>query len=247
MTRYAMVINVQRCVGCHACEVACRAEWGVPDNDHRTWVKPTYPTALKRGGGLFELVAAFYVGQCNHCEHPTCVEACPTGATYKREDGIVVVDHELCIGCGYCVEACPYGARYVHPTLKKVDKCDFCAPRLEKGLQPACVETCITGAKVFGDLDDPTSEVYKLVFEEGARGITSDEVNLGPNVYYVGDDKKVDLIINKFPPRKPKLPTPASLWEKVLKPLIGLGVIGSFVGASVAYFVQLFKGEEKFE
>ena len=164
MARYAMVIKTERCVGCQSCTVACKSEWNVPNGFARTRVPETGTR-----GTFPNLSARFHVEQCNHCDRPTCVPACPSGATYQAEDGTVRIDRALCIGCGACVAACPYGARYIDPGAGKADKCDFCAPRREQGLLPACVLTCPGEAKVFGDLEDSSSDVYRLVYREGAR------------------------------------------------------------------------------
>ena len=164
MPRYAMVIDQERCVGCQACTVACKSEWDVPSGGARTRVRQTGVT-----GTFPKLDSSFYVSQCNHCDRPSCVPACPTGATYQDQSGVVRVNRELCIGCGPCVAACPYGARYIDEKAGRVDKCDFCSSRLEKGLEPACVATCPARAKVFGNLEDSSSNVFKLVYRDGAR------------------------------------------------------------------------------
>jgi tetrathionate reductase subunit B len=240
--RYAMVTDVDACVGCKACTVACNAEWSVPDGYARTHVHAT-PVA-----GVFpHLTSAFYPAQCNHCDHPPCVEACPTGATFQTDDGIVKVDHELCIGCGYCVEACPYDARYLDPVTSKIDKCDFCADRLERGAEPACVTTCTAHAKHFGDLEDRHSEVFRLVYAEGARRMETRTVAVGPNVYYKGKPEQLDLILGSFPPRTPRLLEAGAAWMKAVKPLVLAAVGATFLGQAVAFFFQLQKGEHDFE
>ena len=107
---------------------------------------------------------AFFVPKlCNHCTHPACVQVCPTGATYKTKDGVVLIDHEYCIGCRYCVQACPYGARYFNEEKGVSDKCTWCYHRITKGLQPACVEVCPVGARVFGDLNDKQSPISLFI------------------------------------------------------------------------------------
>ncbi|ABP49989.1 4Fe-4S dicluster domain-containing protein [Pyrobaculum arsenaticum] len=153
--RWAMYIDVNKCYGCYACMVACAAENNVPVGVFRTWIE----RHVTKGGTVI-----FVPKQCNHCENAPCVKPCPTGATYKRvEDGLVLVNDELCIGCGACIQACPYGARFFNPVKGVVDKCTFCEHRIYQGKLPACVETCPTGARVFGDLNDPESPVSKII------------------------------------------------------------------------------------
>ncbi len=238
MTRYAMVTDLRKCVACHACTASCNAEWDVPAGHARTHVAMT-PVA----GTFPALVASPYVAQCNQCDHPPCVAPCPSGATYQDENGVVRVDRDVCIGCGFCVEACPYGARFVSPRTKKIEKCDFCAPRVARGEEPACVATCPSNAKFFGDLEDREGVVHRLVFHEGARRMESDSVSVGPNVYYLGRPEHLDLVQKTFAPREPELLAAGETWRRVLKPLV-LGAVGlTFVGQAVAFFTQLYKGE----
>lgn len=242
MTRYAMVTDLRKCVGCEACTVACNAEWGVPPGFARTHVRKTQVE-----GTFPNLRSAVQVAQCNQCDHPPCAEACPTGATSQGADGIVRVDKLVCIGCGFCVAACPYEARYIDPVTRKVDKCDFCLPRMERGETPVCVATCTAHAKYIGDLDDRESEVFRLVYAEGARRMETSGVAVGPNVYYLGKPETLDLVARAFPPRPPQLPTSGEFWRKAIRPLIVLAVGATFLGQAVAFFHQLAKGEEDFE
>ncbi len=180
--RYGMVIDVRRCIGCHACTVACKSEFDVPLGYNRAWVeyieKGKYPNAGR----------SFLPRLCNHCSEPPCVSVCPTDATYKREqDGIVAIDDGLCIGCKYCIQACPYDARFLNPVTKVADKCDFCIHRISKGLVPSCVNTCVGGARIFGDLADPDSNVSKLIAANPVT-VLRREMGTQPNVYYIGAD-----------------------------------------------------------
>ncbi len=225
--QWAMVIDISRCVGCHACTIACRAEWQVPVGNgyRRNWVLHLGPEKTPYGMAL-----TFYPGLCNHCDNPVCVDVCPadlvekefkdpkTGktitmqvkATYKHPfTGVVLIDKDRCLGCGSCVEACPYGARYLNEELDepKADKCTFCFDRVIRGEEPACVKTCIADARIFGDLSDPNSEVYKLVHEKGARRLVSKEVDIGPNVYWIGKEKDLYLLMKQAPRKR--------TWEEI--------------------------------
>jgi len=190
--RYAMVIDTFKCFDCKACMVACKVENNVPEGSWRNWVKHT--------GGLYGRRTQFQPGQCMQCDEPSCVEACPVGATYKQDNGLVVIDAAKCIGCGYCVTSCPYGARYRHPGNHLADKCDFCQHRLERGEEPACVETCPTKARVFGDLNDPLSKVSELVKNEKLVQVINPLINTKPLVYYAKGTLPLDW------PTEPTLP-----------------------------------------
>lgn len=180
--QYGMLIDLRRCTGCHACSVSCKAEFDVPLGVTRSWVeyveKGEYPNVSRH----------FLPRLCNHCRHPICVDVCPTGATWKRKkDGIVVIDPDICIGCKYCVLACPYDARFINPVTGAADKCDFCLHRVEKGLVPSCVNTCIGGARIFGDLNDPDSEISKMMAANPVS-VLRPEKGTEPNVYYIAAD-----------------------------------------------------------
>ncbi len=177
--QYAMVVDLRRCVGCQACTVACAMENGVPAGAHRTSVSD-YELVLSGRARKAVLPRL-----CNHCRDAACVRACPTGATYKRPDGIVVVDAEVCVGCGYCVQNCPYDARFLNRVTRVADKCTFCVHRVEAGLLPACVETCVGKARVFGNLADPSSKVAALLGEYPAATLKP-EMGTSPRVYYIG-------------------------------------------------------------
>lgn len=242
MARYAMVTDLTKCVGCKACTAACNAEWDVPPGQARTRVLPTGAV-----GAFPKLRSAFYVAQCNHCDEPPCVRPCPSGATYQGDDGIVKVNRQLCIGCGFCVEACPYEARYLNASTRKVDKCDFCAARLERNQQPACVTTCTAHAKYFGDLEDQAGDTFRRVYSGGARRIESGQVRVGPNVYYAGRRGEPQLVAELFPPREPRMPASGEWWARVVKPLALAMVGATFAGQAIAFFTQLTKGEKQLD
>lgn len=183
--RYAMVIDLRRCVGCQSCTVSCAMENRAPVGDFRTTVGEY---ALRDpGSGRGYIVSLPRL--CNHCEKPACIPVCPVRATTQRPDGIVVIDATKCLGCGFCVQACPYGARFLNHETRTADKCTFCAHRLAAGLLPACVENCVGGARQFGDVNNPQSLVHRLLREhEGTLAVLYPEKKTRPFVYYLGLD-----------------------------------------------------------
>ena len=142
---YGFVIDNRKCIGCHACSVACKSENEVPLGVYRTWVKYVETGAFPNNRRHFQ------VTRCNHCANPPCVRICPTAAMYQREDGIVEFDGRACIGCKACLQACPYDAIYVDPDTGTAAKCHYCAHRTEIGLEPACVVVCPETAIVSGE------------------------------------------------------------------------------------------------
>ena len=155
MSRFAIVTDLDRCVGCHACTVACKLEHGVPIGRYWNRVVRVGPTPKEGGSGNWPDVDMFFFNMsCQHCANPQCVEVCPTGASAKLENGIVRIDPEVCIGCQLCVAACPYGVRYLNEDKNVVEKCDLCADRVANGELPRCVSQCCGMARWFGDLDE---------------------------------------------------------------------------------------------
>jgi tetrathionate reductase subunit B len=177
--KYVMLADTLRCIDCKACVVACRAEWETPMGYTRDWVKQVEFEKEDGSPGVM-----LFPGRCQHCDDAPCIEACPSGAAYKREDGMVLQDDAICSGCELCVPACPYDARWLNPETNTISKCTYCQPRVDEGLQPACVQTCVGRALIFGDMNDPESEVSKLLKEKKWVKLTTDEVNIGPNHYY---------------------------------------------------------------
>jgi tetrathionate reductase subunit B len=226
--RWAMVMDLRRCIGCSACTVACKAENNVSLGRFRTVIQRktigTFPNVTKINLPIM----------CNHCEGndedkiPPCVKACPEypgerlsyetpdgkkiryrgGATYKRPDGLILIDAEKCIGCGKCIDACPYGVRSFNPFVQAgakpeeqaADKCDFCKHRIDNGIEPACVNTCQGRARIFGDLNDPDSKVSQLVKEHDlGKNVLLPEEGTKPQVFYIDPD---NLLKTAYKPRE---------------------------------------------
>lgn len=198
--RYGMVIDLKRCVGCNACTLACKQERGTPDEIH-------YARVVTQEVGTFPHTRrTFLPVLCNHCQDPPCERVCPTGATYVRPDGIVKIDNSKCIGCRACAVACPYLNRhFVRPGMLDRDgesdnpffaakngdfeegtmaKCDFCAHRVDQGLEPACVVTCPSEARIFGDLDEKDGRLQQLIRERDSWQLLP-EAETNPSVYYL--------------------------------------------------------------
>jgi Fe-S-cluster-containing dehydrogenase component/formate-dependent nitrite reductase membrane component NrfD len=182
VSRWAKVIDHTRCIGCHACTTACKSENEVPLSVTRTYVKyvdvGVYPQARR----------SFQVTRCNQCEDAPCVAACPTAAMHKRPDGIVDFDKSICIGCKACIAACPYDAIFINPEDKSAEKCNFCAHRLDVGLEPACVVVCPTQAILVGDMDDPLSAVSQIIHRD-AVAVRRPEKETHPKLFYKGADQ----------------------------------------------------------
>jgi Fe-S-cluster-containing dehydrogenase component/formate-dependent nitrite reductase membrane component NrfD len=177
--RYGFVIDQDRCIGCHACTVACKDEHKVPVGVFRTWVK------YIEKGSFPDTSRHFGVMRCNHCEQAPCIEICPTSALFKRDNGIVDFDNSRCIGCKSCMQACPYDALYIDPETSTAAKCNFCAHRVEVNLEPACVVVCPTQAIMTGDLDDPQSHVSRVI---ATQKVAARKPHKGtqPKLFYVG-------------------------------------------------------------
>jgi Fe-S-cluster-containing dehydrogenase component/formate-dependent nitrite reductase membrane component NrfD len=177
--RWVKVLDQTKCIGCHACTTACKSENAVPLGVTRTYVKSVEV-------GTFPLVRrSFQVTRCNQCSDAPCVAACPTQAMYRRPDGIVDFDKSICIGCKACMAACPYDAIFINPEDHSAEKCNFCAHRLDIGLEPACVTVCPTEAILVGDLHDPTSKVAQIVQRQPVA-VRRPEKETRPGLYYKG-------------------------------------------------------------
>jgi Fe-S-cluster-containing dehydrogenase component len=181
---YGFAIDLRKCIGCHACTIACKSEHDIPVGAHRCWVK----TVEK--GSFPDTQRLFFPVLCNQCEEAPCMKICPTGALFKRRDGIVDLNGESCIGCRACMVACPYDQLFIDPNTRTAEKCNFCANRIENKLEPACVAVCPTECRIFGDLDDPESEVARIVQRE-AFMVRKPEKGTGPKIFYLGADESV--------------------------------------------------------
>src|SRR5574340_1766762 len=201
---WGMVIDLKLCIGCNTCVAVCKMRNGTPKGIFWNRVLEeevgTFPAARR----------VFWPVRCMQCEEPACVEACPTGASYKREDNVVLIDGDKCVGCKACILACPYDVRFMWegqgveggyfrngsltPFEKRVypnhvagtiQKCNFCASRLDEGLKTSCSEACLTGAIMFGDLDDPASDVSRALAEPRVRMRLREELGTRPSIYYL--------------------------------------------------------------
>lgn len=181
---WGKLIDHDKCIGCHACSVACKSENEVPLGSFRTWVKQ-----VEKGEGL-SARRHFGVLRCNQCEDAPCVSICPTGAMHRLPNGIIDFENEICIGCKACIQACPYDAIYMDPESNTAAKCNFCAHRIEQNLEPACVAACPTGALVVSDLEDPDSPVAKAA-ARSATSVRKPELGTRPKVFYKGADQSV--------------------------------------------------------
>jgi Fe-S-cluster-containing dehydrogenase component/formate-dependent nitrite reductase membrane component NrfD len=206
MTKYAFVIDQRKCIGCHACTVACKAEHDIPIGVNRTWVKyiekGEFPNSRRY----------FLVNRCNHCDNAPCVAICPTKALFKRADGIVDFDSSRCIGCKSCMQACPYDALYIDPYSHTAAKCNYCAHRTEVGIEPACVVVCPVHAIIAGDLQNPGSEIARIVAREPVR-TRKPEQGTGPNVYYLGAEEAAinpEIAVEELPHM--------TMWSTLLNP-----------------------------
>jgi len=216
--RWGFVVDTTRCIGCGLCVMACKQENNVPDDEEhtRTWIERH---VVHADGGLTVqspeagingftaegaaridpgATAAYFVPRlCMQCEDSPCTGVCPVGATYRTPDGVILVDADRCIGCGYCLLACPYGARYLVPAGGRTpqgvagvaDKCTFCYHRIVRGEQPACVEVCPVQARLFGDLEDPDSVVSRII-GSGITTVMRPEQETHPRVHYIGLERE---------------------------------------------------------
>jgi len=181
MTTFGFVIDNRKCIGCHACTVACKSEHQVPIGVDRTWVKYVEKGEFPNNRRLFSVM------RCNHCDSAPCVTICPVTALYRRDDGIVDFNNERCIGCKACLQACPYDSLYIDPETDTAAKCNFCTHRLDNGLEPSCVVVCPTQAIVAGDLDDPNSQISELIDRHPVQ-VRKPEKGTQPKLFYIEGD-----------------------------------------------------------
>ena len=227
--KFGFLIDHRKCIGCHACSVACKEEHQVPLGVYRTWVK------YVEKGAFPHTQRHFTVLRCNHCENAPCVTICPVTALYKRTDGIVDFDTDVCIGCKACMQACPYDALYIDPNTDTAAKCNFCAHRTEIGLQPSCEVVCPTQAILSGDLDDPTSAIAQTTAREPVRVRKPDKGTV-PQLFYIDVDE------HSLTPNATTHPQDFGMWSQVGRPEITdtsfplPGLPASLTGGSPASF-----------
>ncbi len=234
--KLVMLADTERCVNCKACEVACRAEWNTPLGFSRNWVRETMSIS-DDGMPRMSLVS----GRCQHCDDAPCISYCPSGASYKDENGSVLVDKEVCSGCEMCVSVCPYEARFKNPDDGKISKCTFCQPRIDAGEQPACVEVCFNNALIFGDINDPNSEVSKLLQQEKWQKLVTNKVDTKPNHYY---SESAYLDSNVLPMEKEPA-IQAEIISDVVNPVASVGITGMLGLFSAAGIMKIIKRREE--
>ena len=204
MTRLAIAINLDRCVGCHTCALSCKMQNNVPEG--MLWNRVLTEDCDVMDGALGtypNVTRTFLPVACQHCQNAACQRVCPTGATYKDDKGRVEIDYDKCIGCRMCMAACPYNARTFNwnepvratgasygdarvPERARgvMEKCTLCKERTDEGDEPMCVRCCPADARIFGDLDDPDSAVSRLRRDQGAEVLLEDK-GTRPQVFYV--------------------------------------------------------------
>ncbi len=165
--RYAIVTDLNRCMGCLSCSVACKMVHNVPIGSFYCKVLRIGPNPVNDGGNFPDVEMYFLPLMCQHCSEPACVAVCPTGASYKSADGTVLIDQEKCSGCKLCLDACPYDSRFYNEQMNLVEKCTMCNDLVAQGMEPACVSECCGRARAFGDLDDPGSAASKMLGSGG--------------------------------------------------------------------------------
>ena len=183
----AIITDLNRCVGCLACSVACKAVNNVPIGSYWNKVVRVGPNPIPGGSGQYPDVYMYFLPiSCQHCENPECVKVCPTEASHVAEDGSIQIDKEKCIGCQFCVMACPYGVRYLNEEERVVEKCTLCGQLTSVGEEPKCVAACCASARFYGDLDDPNSDASKALAAAGADSVHRlKDVGNGPQTAYI--------------------------------------------------------------
>ena len=206
---WAMLIDVDKCIGCGNCVRACSAENNVPEGFFRTWIERyevddehiedpwvDSPDAGMNGfparpAPTGKSVKEFFVPKlCNHCVDSPCTQVCPVGATFTTPDGVVLIDEKYCLGCRYCIEACPYGCRFIHPEKRTADKCTLCYHRITKGLTTACCEACPTAARQLADLKNPNDPIHDFMKKHNVQ-ILKPQMATGAKVFYANLDGSV--------------------------------------------------------
>ncbi len=204
MTRLGFLLDSDNCIGCHACTVACKSEHDVPLGVNRTWVKyietGTFPDVARK----------FSVMRCNQCDDAPCMAICPTSALYRADNGVVDFQDDNCIGCKSCMNACPYDALYINPETNTAHKCNMCNHRIEVGLEPSCQIVCPTEAIKIGDLDDPFSEISRIIARDDVA-VRAPEQNTKPKVYYRGADQA------SLDPTRTAIAADGMIWAETLR------------------------------
>jgi Fe-S-cluster-containing dehydrogenase component len=229
MTRYAYFVDLSLCAGCESCTVACQAVNGLDWDMRFTKVERVLT------GTFPDVKSSFITTQCLHCDEPPCAAVCPTGATYKTPEGPVKVEYDQCIGCQYCMTACPYGARSFDEASHLVKKCTLCYDRMAQGDRPACEQTCLTGARLVGDLDDPKDPIH-------AKISAPDVIHIdGTSFYY----HLPEAISREVLPADFKGAGVTWAWQSILQPVGQVMMGGTLAAVLVSLAVNAAKGQRK--
>jgi len=238
MDAYGILFDVERCVGCNACAMACKAEFGWPEGHFIVRVEPVEQ-------GAFPAVEKNFVRKaCMHCSEAACMMACPVEAITRRSNGTVVLDETRCIGCQYCVISCPFTVPQFNRKLGKSFKCNLCEQRTAEGKEPACVATCITGALRYGRIDEMKKQGGEILASKGVqKGLYGESFLQGTHVLYAIKEEPVHYGLNEAP----KVPLSVIIWKQFIQPIGTFGIIGAVLAAMAHYLIIGPKKEKKLE
>ncbi|MGA1868479.1 MAG: 4Fe-4S dicluster domain-containing protein [bacterium] len=235
---YGILFDCERCIGCNACAMACKAEFNWPEGNFAVKVNP-----VERG--IFPKVEKNFVREaCMHCTEAACMMVCPVGAISKLPNGITFLDESKCIGCQYCPVNCPFHIPQFNKKIEKSFKCNLCEHLTSQGKEPACVATCITGALTYGKIDELQEKGREILASKGtSQSLYGESFLKGTHVFYALAKDPEMYALNK----DPKVPFSVILWKKYIQPLGTFGILGAVLAAMAHYLIVGPKKEKKEE